>query len=290
MTLEDAPNDNPGGSLSWVETYEGNTQQFHADRVHIFDLTEKKSLQISGQLGHPSALGYHSFFFIIPYKDLDIVIDDKFSNATPGFSYSYSRSRCLAGSTVIVSKYNPKDEVNVHVNWKEQSVRVEFTCSVTLPDESSERKIKGTFNLTSQTTDHSHAPSQTWNGIFKWKEGGEDRIADEASVRYVENYQNPGQHAWFIQARTGIYPAMYFWRFYIEASDPTAPILNKTYTQADPSSKFIYVRPPNNESSGNYTITLTLIPEPFQCNAVFDVSIVNITEMTDGTFDVLGAQ
>lgn len=118
------------------------------------------------------------------------------------------------------------------------------------------------------------------HSIFEWTEGHTQYRA-QGWLAYSDSSK-----AWYLTGEEGEWgtPQYRYWAIYIYSDDENEQIIDKTFRQGDEKSNFYYVPFDGGTHEGIYEVALTLTQQPLRCNATFKNKIVELVDMTDGTF------
>ena len=118
------------------------------------------------------------------------------------------------------------------------------------------------------------------HSIFEWTEGHTQYKA-QGWLAYSDSSK-----AWYLTGEEGEWgtPQYRYWAIYIYSDDENEQIIDKTFRQGDEKSNFYYVPFDGGTHEGIYEVALTLTQQPLRCNATFKNKIVELVDMTDGTF------
>lgn len=118
------------------------------------------------------------------------------------------------------------------------------------------------------------------HSIFEWTEGHTQYKA-QGWLAYSDSSK-----AWYLTGEEGEWgtPQYRYWAIYIYSDDENEQIIDKTFKQGDEKSNFYYVPFDGGTHEGIYEVALTLTQQPLRCNATFKNKIVELVDMTDGTF------
>lgn len=118
------------------------------------------------------------------------------------------------------------------------------------------------------------------HSIFEWTEGHTQYKA-QGWLAYSDSSK-----AWYLTGEEGEWgtPQYRYWAIYIYSDDENEQIIDKTFKQGDEKSNFYYTLFSGATYEGIYEVALTLTQQPLRCNATFKNKIVELVDMTNGTF------